>query len=173
VLGMIYRSFTCKSKHIIMKLYKSLVRPHLDYCSQVWRPHLRKDIDLLERVQKRATRMIDGYKDISYEERLRMVGLTTLERRMWRADMLEVFKIINGMEGLKMEDFFKKHEGITRGHTFKLYKKRVNLDVAKFNFSNRVCNDWNQLPDDVVAADSVNAFKGRLDDYIRKRGGLN
>ena len=62
ILGMISRTFTSRSKVIILKLYKSLVRPHLDYCAQAWRPHLQKDINILEKVQRRATRMIEGFK---------------------------------------------------------------------------------------------------------------
>ena len=72
VLGMMYRTISSRSKDIIVNLYKSLVRPHLEFCIQAWRPHYHKDIDLLERVQRRATRMIDGYKTIPYEERLRL-----------------------------------------------------------------------------------------------------
>ena len=65
------------------QLYKSLVRPHLDSCVQEWRPHL-KDIEMLEKVQRRATRMVDGYRGMEYEERLKRIGLTTLEMRRER-----------------------------------------------------------------------------------------
>ena len=70
------------------KLYKSLVRPHLDYCSSVWRPHLQKDINLLENVQKRATRMVEGFKGMDYLSRLKGMRLTTLETRRLRADLI-------------------------------------------------------------------------------------
>ena len=59
-LGMINRNLKCKAKKVILPLYKSIVRPHLDYCVQSWRPHYRRDIDKLEKVQKRATRMVEG-----------------------------------------------------------------------------------------------------------------
>ena len=74
---MISRTFSCKSKVIVKQLYKSLVRPHLDSCVQVWRPHLKKDIEVLEKVQRRATRMVDGYRSMECEERLKRIGLTT------------------------------------------------------------------------------------------------
>ena len=106
ILGMINRTFSCKSKGIVKQLYKSLVRPHLDSCVQVWRPHSKKDIEVLEKVQRRATRMVDGYRGMEYEERLKRIGLTTLEMRRERADLLEVFKILKGMEGLDREHFF-------------------------------------------------------------------
>jgi ribonuclease P/MRP protein subunit RPP40 len=70
VLGMIKRNIKFKSKKVIVKLYKSLVRPRLEYCVQAWSPHLRKDIDRIERVQRRATKMIEGLGDVSYEDRL-------------------------------------------------------------------------------------------------------
>ena len=76
VLSLIYRTFSNKNKNIIIKLYKSLVRPHLDYCCQVWGTHLQRDIDFLERVQKRSTRMIPACEELTKQERLRKVGLT-------------------------------------------------------------------------------------------------
>src|SRR5271163_3188495 len=88
-----------------MQLYKSLVRPHLDYCIQAWRPHYVKDIELIERVQRRATRMVAGCKELTYEKRLEVLNLTTLETRRKRADMIEVFKIVSGREGLQERDF--------------------------------------------------------------------
>lgn len=169
ILGLIYRTFECKNKMIVKQLYKSLVRPHLDYCSSVWRPHLRKDINLLERVQKRATRMVEGYKGLEYQDRLKGMKLTTLETRRLRADMLEVFKIVKGMEGLKEEFFFEKsRRGVdgTRNNSHSFFKRRVRLDVGKYHFANRVVEDWNRLPNGVIEVESVNAFKGKLDFYL-------
>ena len=95
VLGMIKRAVVSREKSIILKLYKALVRPHLEYCIQVWNPHLKKDIETLERMQRRATRMIKGVGNLSYEERLRMCKLTNLEIRS-RGDLIETFKILTG-----------------------------------------------------------------------------
>src|SRR5271155_181787 len=71
VLGMIRRNITLKSKEVIVKLYKSLVRPRLEYCVQAWSPYLKKDIEAIERVQRRATKLIEGYHNMSYEDRLK------------------------------------------------------------------------------------------------------
>ena len=79
-----------KDKELILQLYKSLVRPRLEYCIQAWRPYLKKDV--LERVQKTATKMISGLSEMGYEERLKILGLTTLETRRLRGDLIEVFK---------------------------------------------------------------------------------
>ena len=70
VLGMIRRNITYKDKSLIVPLYKAIVRPHLEYCIQAWSPYLRKDIDMLEKIQRRATKLIPGLRDLRYEERL-------------------------------------------------------------------------------------------------------
>ena len=172
MLGMIKRTFVSRSKKVILRLYKTLVRPHLEYCVQAWRPHLKKDVDVIERVQRRATTMMVGGRKMEYEKRLKFTGLTTLETRRERADMLEVYKIMNGLEGVVEKDFFIRDKGKGRGHPLKLFKKRVRLDVAKYSFGNRVCNTWNDLPHAVAAAESVNVFKNRLDNYLGNIRGL-
>jgi ribonuclease P/MRP protein subunit RPP40 len=173
ILGLIYRTFSSRSKDILVRLYKSLVRPHLDYCIQAWRPHLQKDIDVLEKVQRRATRMIEGFKGMDYEDRLNNVGLTTLETRRIRADLLEVYKIIKGIEGVNEETFFeRRRDSICRGHGYMLLKKRFRTNLGKFSFGNRVINLWNNLPQDVVLADSIVGFKIGLDRYFRCKGGF-
>ena len=93
-LGMIKRTFSTRNKTVMIKLYKSLVRPHLEYCMSVWRPHYQKDIELLERVQRRALGLIEGFKDLRYEERLLRCNLTTLKVRRLRGDLIETFKLI-------------------------------------------------------------------------------
>ena len=172
ILGLIARTFVTRSREVIMSLYKTLVRPHLEYCVQAWRPHLKKDIEKIEKVQRRATRMMMGSRELDYESRLRKVGLTTLETRRLRADMIEVYKIVNGMEGITEAKMFKRDGGGRRGHKFKLYKKRVRLDIAKYTFANRVCTPWNNLPKTVVEATSVDMFKGKLDNYLRVNLGM-
>ena len=84
VLGMIRRNVTYKENSLIVPLYKAIVRPHLEYCIQAWSPYLRKDIDMLEKIQRRATKLIPGLRDLRYEERLKECGLTTLETRRLR-----------------------------------------------------------------------------------------
>ena len=80
-LGMIRRNITHKEKSLIVPLYKAIVRPHLEYCIQAWSRYLRKAIDMLEKIQRRATKLIPELRDLRYEERLKECGLTTLETR--------------------------------------------------------------------------------------------
>jgi ribonucleases P/MRP protein subunit RPP40 len=171
-LGMIKRTIVSREKDIIIKLYKSLVRPKLDYCIQAWRPHLQKDIDILEKIQKRALKLIPECKYKNYSENLRAVGLTTLETRRQRADLIEVYKIINNLDGINKHKLFKFNHRISRGNSFKMFKDQVRLDIKKFCFSNRVIGIWNDLPEDIVRAESVNVFKGKVDRYLKFSGGL-
>ena len=92
VLGMINRTITSRDKRILLSLYKTLVRPHLEYCSPAWSPYYKKDKQLLERVQHRFTRMLPGLKSLEYDDRLKALGMWSLEERRNRADLLEVFK---------------------------------------------------------------------------------
>jgi ribonucleases P/MRP protein subunit RPP40 len=166
VLGMIKRNIKFKSKEVIVRLYKSLVRPRLEFCVQAWSPHLRKDIDMLERVQRRATKLIEGYRDYGYEDRLQKTGLISLEKRRVRGDLIQTFKIMKGIDKVNCQDFFEvSNVGKTRGHSLKLVKKRSNGDIRKYFFSQRVINSWNGLTQEIVDADTINCFKNRLDKF--------
>jgi ribonucleases P/MRP protein subunit RPP40 len=124
---------------------------------------LVKDIDILEEVQRRATRLIKECADKAYAEGLEMVGLTTLECRRMRADLIKVFKILKSFEGIEEQLFFRRHISNTRGHSMKSYKDRVNRDVLKYSFANRIFEQWNRLPEEVVSASSINSFTNEVD----------
>ena len=100
VLGMIRRNIKYKDKSLIVPLYKAIVRPHLEYGTHAWSPYLMKYIDMLEKIQRRATKLIPGLIDLRYEERLNECGLTPLEMRRLREDQIEVFKVLNGYENI-------------------------------------------------------------------------
>ena len=172
ILGLIRRTIMYKEKQLIVLLYKAIVRPHLEYCIQAWRLYHKKDIDKLERIQRRATKMIQELRDLSYESRLLQCGLTTLKTMRLRGDQIEVFKIVNGYEDVDRNMFFKLKEGSrTRGHKAALVKEQCRLDMKNYSFSQRVINEWNKLPNDCVNASSVNMFKNRI--YIFDKGGLH
>ena len=109
---------------MLIPLYKTIVLPNLEYCIQAWRPYRKKDIDMLERVQRRATKMIPNLNNISYEMHVKECGLTTLETRRLRGNQIEVFNILNGYENIDRHLFSDKEERRTRGHGVKLAKKQ-------------------------------------------------
>ena len=161
-LGMIWRGFKNRLKDTMLPL--SMVRPPLDYCIQAWKPHLRKDVDKLEKVQKRATKMIEWQEGLGYLRRLKILNLTTLETRFLRAGLIEVYKNFKGLDKLDSKRFFDVVDGATRGHSLKLFKRRVRLDVGKYKFGNRVCDEYNGLTDEVVMV----TFKAKLDHHLRR-----
>jgi len=170
VLGMIARNITFKEQKTILMLYKALVRPHLEYAIQFWNPYLRKDVAKLEGVQRRATKLIPGIRNKSYDQRLRALNLFSLEKRRTRGDMIEVWKIMTGAENVRREDMFVlSGNNRTRGNGLKLEGHRCRLDVAKFWFSNRVVEEWNGLPSDVVSSETLETFKKHLDAFYADR----
>jgi len=129
----------------------------------VWSPHYIKDKSLLERVQRRFTRMFRDLKVLPYEERLDKLGLWSLEERRSRADLLELFKMNKGFTAVSWYRFFDRFaNSITKGHNWKLRKNRSRLDLRAFCFSQRCINRWNSLSQEAVDARTVNSFKNQL-----------
>jgi hypothetical protein len=169
MLGIINRTFEYKDSTMMATLFKCLVRPHLEYANQAWSPYLMKHVKAIERVQKRATRMIPGMKGKEYEERLRELKLPTLKYRRLRGDMIELFKIVKNINDPEVtQDLIQfRTDTNTRGHSLKIYKKRPRLDIRKHSFFNRTVDIWNSLPQNVINADSVITFESRLDKHWR------
>ena len=167
IMGLIRRSISNKSVEGMMILYKTLIRPILDYCVPVWRPYAKKDIQSLERIQKRFTKMINGCKRKSYMERLQKVGISTVEDRYNRADMIQVYKVLTDRNNIYPTNFLVRNNRVSRSNSLKLYKKRANLRISRHSFTFRVIDRWNALPDDVVLSNDVNSFKGRFDNLTR------
>lgn len=164
ILGVIRRSFRYLNKSAFILIYKSMVRSGLEYNVSVWAPHKESDIEELERVQRRATKMLSLCKNRSYEERLRYLALPTLKYRRYRADMIQVYNILNGIYDKELAPHLELSSvRVTRGHNLKLETHRTKYNLRKYFFTNRAVNIWNSLSQNVVSAATIQTFKQRLD----------
>ena len=168
LLGLIRRTFVNLDADSVKLLFKGVIRPILEYGQAAWSPYKLCEQRRLESVQRRATKLVPDIKNLSYTDRLRYLKLPSLCHRRKRGDMIDVYKYLHGYYDTGSELFCLNNSGKTRGHSLKLEKRFSRLDVRKFFFANRVIDVWNSLPEDVVTAGSVNAFKNRLDKHWEK-----
>ena len=130
VLSMIRRTFVNISKDLFVFLYKTYIKPHLEYFSSIWSPSLLKNIEAFEKVQRQATKMVRGYMYLSYEKRLKSLNSYTLFRQHHRGDLIKTYKILNGYYDIDSTKFFILADaGTTRGHHMKLYKYHIRLNL--------------------------------------------
>ena len=167
LLGQIRRSFTYLDKDTMRQLFISLVRPHLEFSNVVWSPHHKKYIDLLEKVQRRATKYIPGLYNMSYEERLAELKLPSLRFRRKRGDLIEMYKYTHAFYDVNKSLIHYSDNTSTRGHNYKLETRNSNLDLRHFFFTYRTVKVWNDLPSEIVNSPSMNVFKARIDNHFR------
>lgn len=166
MLGLIKRSFEKLDKDTVPLLFKAMVRPSLEYGNCVWGPMFRGDQDAVERVLRRATKLVKPLRRLPYEERLRRLGLMSMYYRRRRGDMIMTYQILTDRIKIdKKELFTAADDERTRRHRLKLKKPQVHSVARQQCFPVRVINDWNSLPDHVVSAPSVSSFKTRLDKH--------
>ena len=148
---------------MFLQLYKALVRPHLEYANVIWHPQFKRQSQLIEKVQRRATKILCDIKDYSYQERLLALNLPSLKYRRLRADLIQTFKIIHDIDNINVEDFFKFCNYKTREQDLKLYKSYARTNTRYNFFCNRVVNKWNYLSASTRRAPSINSFKKGVD----------
>ena len=149
-----------KSKVFRMHVYKTFIRPHIEYCIQVWNPVYLGDIEKLEKIQKRFSKMLPQSWTMSQPERNKMLNITSHESRRLRGDLVYMFKMYDS--GL----FSQPSEARTRGHSRKLNVDFACNNIRKHSFALRSVHVWNSLPDSIVTAPSVNSFKARIYNYF-------
>jgi hypothetical protein len=170
MLGIIKRNFKDMGTYTFICLYKAMVRSRLEYGQSVWSPYRVYQIEELEKVQRRATKILPGLRNLPYTMRLKRLKLPTLAYRRVRGDMIETYKIIHGLYDVEAcPQLSLSHNITTRGHNFKLVKKHARLDVRQHFFTFRIVNVWNSLPFDVVNAGTLNTFKNCLDRYWKSQ----
>ncbi len=163
LLGTIRRAYQFLDAETMMFLYKGLVRPALEYGVDVWAPHPQKDIEVLEAVQRRVTRIIPELRHLPYENRLRRRGLPTLVYRRHRGDMIHTYKYLHGLHKTRTYMLPVCRQPATRGHSLRLRKDFCRLRSRQAFYSQRVVDLWKSLPDSTVTAPTLNSFKNRLD----------
>ena len=167
ILGLIRRTFSNLDEKSLPLLYKSLVRPHLEYGNIIWHPRFEMDREEIEKVQRRATRLIPHLAHLPYPQRMEYLGLPSLHYRRQRADLIQVFKIFSKIDRLDPNIFFVPQQYTsTRGHSKKLQKPRANTNLRLHSFSNRIVNTWNSLPQVIIDSPTLNIFKSQIDNHF-------
>lgn len=182
-LGQIQRAFHYRRKEYLIPLYKTFVRPKLEFGVAAWNPWTEADAEALEKVQKRALRLITDISGTTYLERLEEVGLTTLKERRERGDAIEAFKTLKGFNRVKKDKWFEvsgpearatrrtaniTEEGEER-RTDSLERKVCRLETRKNFFTVRAVPMWNEIPDGVRNQKTINAFKNAFDRWKRNK----
>ena len=171
IVGLIRRNFSYLDGLLFKKLFTTFVRPHLEYCQAVWSPYLKKHKRLLESVQRRATKLVDGLHQLSYSERLKKLDLPSLVYRRARGDMIEVFKHFHFYDKHTLAERFTPRFRSSRRHDYQLLRKASKDGIRgpqTNSFYFRTVKTWNELPKEVVHAIDVNEFKKQLDQAWNK-----
>ena len=168
IYGWIVRTIVSREAKVLLKIYKQIVRPNLEYASTVWNPQNIGQTQTLEKVQRKITRLILG-KTIQYEERLKLLNLPTLKWRRHYLDLLRVYEILHGDDTIRSELFVLNSEvscANLRRHNFALHGQTIHSNTLKHHFANRIITSWNSLPTEIVLLSSFSLFKTKLKNYL-------
>lgn len=173
MLGVIKLAFKFLDAPSLTQLYKSFVLPIFDYCSVVWSPYYVRDIEAVEKVQRRFTRILPVCRDLPYKDRLKYYNLSTLFTRRLKFDLTMVYKIVYQHLDVDPSVYFRlSGDSRIRGHHLKIFHPHCRLDVRKHWFSTRVIPLWNSLPSSLVCSPNVDVFKNRLSSFLEANGFL-
>ena len=157
------KSTVCRSANFMSSIFSTDIRPLLEFASPIWNTGYTYDLKLLESVQRRWTKQIEGLSTFSYSERLKFLNMYSTKGRLLRQDLIYTYKIFHDLSAIKPSDIFLLAPDIgTRGHRFKIFVQRPQVEARKRFFSHRVVQHWNALPSDVVDSPSLQVFKSRL-----------
>ena len=180
-LGQIQRAFHYRTKKTLVPLYKSFVRPKLEFAIQAWSPWQEGDKKALEKIQERMIRMLSDAQGETYEDKLKNVNLTTLTERRERGDAIEAFKTLNGINKVDRNKWFnieqddaratRRNTEITeegeRRRDNVLKEEAARLEVRRNFYTVRAAKIWNGIPEKVRVQKSTNAFKNAYDSWAR------
>jgi hypothetical protein len=159
----IRRVFHTRHQQLMWPAFQSYILPIVLYCSPVWSPKLIRDINTVERVQRRFTKAIRGLGDLSYSERLKSLCTISLQQQRKFTDMVTIYKCLHGMMncspaslGLQLVD------SVTRGSGMRLRQLRAPTSACAAHFACRAPSEWNKLPVGVVSCKTVSSFKNCL-----------
>jgi ribonucleases P/MRP protein subunit RPP40 len=162
VLMQLVKCFHYRDRHVFLKLYTQYVRPHLEFATPAWSPWLQSDIQVLEKVQEKAVKMITGLTGKDYLSRCKELGIETLKERRHIQDMAQVYKLVHGMDKVNRIKLF---EHVPEGRT-RLAADRLNVqatasrtDIRMNFFTQRVVNSWNSISANVKTSVNVHVFK--------------
>ena len=172
ILGLIKR--TCrgwKDTETLKTLYCTLERSQVEYGSVVWSPYTSRNIDKLERIQRRGTKFILGQNDISYEDRLKCLNMLSLEKRRYLFDVVFLYKVLNGYLNIELTpliNFYSKADPYKFRHVDDYSLKRNHARTTKFknSYFNKIVEMWNSLPLEIRLAPNLEVFKSKLKKFI-------
>ena len=165
-INRIRRTFISRSPNFIGNMFKLYVRPHMEYCVEVWNPQMQGDIQMMERVQNKMSRLIYNGRNLPHTERNKLIGVTSHQVRRLRGDLINIYKKYDD------EKLFSPriNERTLRGHNKCLTMPIINNNIKKHSFSVRSINLWNSLPSDIVNSSSLNVFKKNIDIFLGDSG---
>ena len=166
-LGIITHVFRKRDSSTFIPLYKTFVRPLLEYNSVIWSPITTKYNDKLEKVQKKMFRLMSDLRDLNYQEKLAKANILSLRARRILHQLITMFKMKNNLNDLRFEDFFEKNSyGKTRGNKYKLVAPKFKSSKHKNFFTNDCVRHWNRLKSSDIEVRSCGLFKNKIMEYF-------